>query len=186
MTYVYFIRHAEPDLTIHDDETRPLTKNGEESSIKLIDDFDGINIDVFLSSPYKRAIDTIKPLAENRNSTIQLAYEFRERKISDGWIENFSEFSRNQWKDFNFKLPNGESLKEVQLRNTIALANILDENSGKTIVIGTHGTSLSTIINKYDETFTYSEFEKIKNKMPWIVKMTFDKFKLISIERTIN
>lgn len=85
---------------------------------------------MFISSPYKRAIDTIKPLAENRNSTIQLAYEFRERKISDGWIEN-----------------------------------ILDECSGKTIVIGTHGTSLSTIINKYDNTFTNSEFEKIKNKM---------------------
>lgn len=26
MTYIYFIRHAEPDLTVHDDEIRPLTK----------------------------------------------------------------------------------------------------------------------------------------------------------------
>ena len=183
MTYVYFIRHAEPDLTVHDDEIRPLTTYGEESSRKLIDDFDGINIDMFISSPYKRAIDTIKPLAESRNSSIQLVYDFRERKISGGWIENFSEFAINQWKDFNYKLPDGESLKEVQLRSTIALANILDDYSGKTIVIGTHGTSLSTIINKYDETFTYSEFEKIKTKMPWIVKMTFDNLKLISLEK---
>lgn len=183
MTNVYFVRHAEPDFSIHEDEIRPLTKNGEKSSIKLINSFDGIKIDLFISSPFKRAIDTIKPLAENRDSTIQLVFDFRERKISDGWIENFNEFNKNQWEDFNFKLPNGESLKEVQLRSTAALSNILDNYSGKTIVIGTHGTSLSTIINNYESTFNYNEFEKIKNKMPWIVKMTFDKSKLISMEK---
>lgn len=182
MTNIYFIRHAEPDTSIHDDEKRPLTKKGEESSVKLIEDFDGLKIDMFISSPYKRAIDTIKPLAENRNSTIHLVYDFRERKISDGWIENFSDFAKKQWLDFNYKLPNGESLKEVQLRSRNALTTILDRYSGKTIVIGTHGTSLCTILNSYDETFSYSDFEIIKNMMPWVVKMTFDKTELISIE----
>ena len=84
---------------------------------------------------------------------------------------------------FRSKLANGKSLNEVQWRSTAALSNVLDEHIGKTIVIGTHGTSLSTIINYYDHTFTYAEFEKIKNKMPWIVKMTFDKTNLMSIER---
>ena len=34
MTNIYFIRHAEQDKSIHDDEKRPLTKKGEESSAK--------------------------------------------------------------------------------------------------------------------------------------------------------
>ena len=27
MTTVYFVRHAQPDLSVHDDLTRPLTEN---------------------------------------------------------------------------------------------------------------------------------------------------------------
>lgn len=28
MTTVYFVRHAQPDLSVHDDLTRPLTEKG--------------------------------------------------------------------------------------------------------------------------------------------------------------
>ena len=28
MTTVYFVRHAQPDLSVHDDLTRPLTERG--------------------------------------------------------------------------------------------------------------------------------------------------------------
>jgi len=31
---------------------------------------------------------------------------------------------------------------------------------GKNIVIGTHGTALSTIINYYDSTYGYDDFER--------------------------
>jgi len=33
---------------------------------------------------------------------------------------------------------------------------------GKNIVIGTHGTALSTIINYYDSTYGYDDFERMK------------------------
>jgi 2,3-bisphosphoglycerate-dependent phosphoglycerate mutase len=45
---------------------------------------------------------------------------------------------------------------------------------GKNIIIGSHGTSLSTIINYYDPTFGYDDFEKIRNVMPWVAKFIFD------------
>lgn len=43
-----------------------------------------------------------------------------------------------------------------------------------TVVVGTHGTALSTMINFYDQQFGYANFEKIKGSMPWIVKFTFE------------
>ena len=182
MTHVYFVRHAEPDFSVHDDATRPLTEKGEASSVKLVDHFVGVDIDVFVSSPYKRAVDTIKPLADDRNAQIQTMDDLRERKITDGWIEDFSAFTKKQWDDFDYKLEGGESLREVQSRNTKALSELLETYSEKTIVVGTHGTSLSTILHNYDGTFDLSAFEKIKNKMPWIVKMTFEKAKLARID----
>ena len=55
--------------------------------------------------------------------------------------------------------------------------------NGKNITIGSHGTALSTIINYYDKTFSYSDFEKIKNVMPWVVKFVFENNVCIKIEK---
>ena len=113
---------------------------------------------------------------------IEIVNDFRERKISDVWIEDFNSFSKNQWSNFEYKLNCGESLKEVQDRNIKALHKILNENSNQNIVIGTHGTALSTIINYYDKTFDYLSFTKIKDVMPFIVCMEFEKTNILNID----
>ncbi|MFA5524641.1 MAG: hypothetical protein WDA24_09830 [Tissierellales bacterium] len=48
------------------------------------------------------------------------------------------------------------------------------EYPNEKIVISTHGTALSTIINYYDKDFNYSEFERIKHLMPHIVYIGFE------------
>lgn len=49
------------------------------------------------------------------------------------------------------------------------------------IVIGSHGTALSTIINYYDKSFGYNDFEKIRFLMPWIVEFSFEDKKCVGI-----
>jgi 2,3-bisphosphoglycerate-dependent phosphoglycerate mutase len=71
-------------------------------------------------------------------------------------------------------LTDGECLQDVQERNISALQKVLNRYAGKNIVVGSHGTALSTIINYYDHSFGYSDFERIKNVMPWIVEFVFD------------
>ncbi|MBQ8598718.1 MAG: histidine phosphatase family protein, partial [Oscillospiraceae bacterium] len=44
----------------------------------------------------------------------------------------------------------------------------------KNVVIATHGTALSTIINYYDDSFGYEDFYRIQDVMPWLVEMQFD------------
>ncbi|UNU73458.1 histidine phosphatase family protein [Moraxella nasovis] len=148
MTAIYFIRHGEPNYHNRDDVNRELTDNGIIQSYKLIDVFKDKPIDEFFSSPYKRTIDTIKPTADYFKKEIAIIDEFRERKIGT-WVDDFDEFSQRQWQDFEFKLPNGESLKEVQDRNIHALNELLAKYKNHTLVIGTHGTALSTIIHHY-------------------------------------
>lgn len=58
-TTVYFVRHAEPNYHNHDDRTWELTTKGMEDR-KLVTAFlADKNVDVVLSSSYKRAIDAI-------------------------------------------------------------------------------------------------------------------------------
>jgi 2,3-bisphosphoglycerate-dependent phosphoglycerate mutase len=183
MTIIYFVRHAEPDFSNHDDLTRPLTEKGKRD-VELVNQFlEDKQIDIVLSSPFIRAIDTVKVFSDIINKEVQIIDGFRERKVDHCWIENFNEFSMMQWEDFEYKLKDGESLREVQNRNITSLKKVLADYQNKNIVIGSHGTALSTIINYYDPTYGYNEFNDIRGLMPWIVKFTFDVERCIGIEK---
>lgn len=54
---------------------------------------------------------------------------------------------QKRWADHDYHEEGGESLAMVQERNIEALNEILSENIDKEVVIGTHGTALSTILN---------------------------------------
>ena len=111
---------------------------------------------------------------------------FRERKAG----VNAAKLREERWADFNFVEEEGECLASVQERNIEALKEVLKNYEGKTVVIGTHGTALSTILNYYDKSFGAKEFFRIVNWMPYIVELTFDgedcieKKELAHIEKT--
>ena len=182
MTIIYFVRHAEPNYNNHDDKNRELTLKGIKDT-KLVTEFlKDKKVDYIFSSPFKRSIDTVKHFSEFIGKNIEIVEDFRERKVNDVWIEPFHDYCKAQWKDFDYKMENGESLREVQIRNINALEKLLAEYEDNILVIGSHGTALSTIINFYDNNFAYEQFLKYQKLMPWIVKLTFDKSKLLEIE----
>ena len=174
MTTVYFVRHAQPNYKNHDDLQRELTQKGLEDRKLVTEYLCEKGIDVVLSSPFKRAVQTVAHFAEKNDLPILSVPDFRERKVESGWIEDFEDFCRRQWEDFSYKRFDGESLEEVQRRNVQALNKVLEDYPEKTIVVGSHGTALSTIINFYDPGFGYEEFQRIRNLMPWIVIFRFE------------
>lgn len=174
MTNIYLIRHAQCDYNIKDDESPQLTTKGFQDSKLVTRYLQDKDIQHVFSSPYQRAVDTLQDFATINNLTIQEIDDFRERKISATFIEDFESFAKAQWNDFNYKLHDGESLSEVQSRNIQAVESLLHQYPNRNIVIGTHGTALSTIINYYDNKFGYAEFQNIKKLMPYVVHMAFD------------
>ena len=174
MTTIYFVRHAEPNYENHDDLERELSHKGLRDRALVTQFLSDKRISVVLSSPYKRAVDTVSEFAKHKKINIVTIDDFRERRVNSEWIPNFDAFCRKQWEDFQYKLTDGESLSEVQKRNIAALQSVLETYQGKNIVIGTHGTALSTIINYYDKDFGYCDFQKITKLMPWVVRMEFD------------
>lgn len=183
MTTVYFVRHAEPNYENHDDWSRELSAKGLEDR-KLVTAFlMDKEIDLVLSSPYRRAIDTVLDFAKRTGMGVTIVDEFKERRVDSGWIEDFDSFCKKQWEDFSYKLSDGECLKEVQNRNILALNRVLTSCEGKNIVIGSHGTALSTMIHHYDKSFGYSDFNEIRHLMPWVVKFTFEGTVCVNIQK---
>lgn len=63
--------------------------------------------------------------------------------------------------------------------NMEALHDILADNADKEIVVGTHGTALSSILNFYDNSFGCDDFLRIIDWMPYIIELDFEGNKLI-------
>lgn len=174
MTTVYFVRHAKSDKNIRDDRTRPLTPEGLADSEKVTELLKNKGIDLLMSSPYKRSMDTIGGLAKVLDMEITTDEDFRERNAGSWNGDDFLKFIEAQWADFNYKIFDGECLSSVQERNIRALKRVLTSCEGKTVVIATHGTALSTMINYYRPEFDFHSFMRILNFMPYVVKMEFD------------
>ena len=182
MTNIYFVRHAEPNYNNHDDMTRELSPKGMKDRELVTEFLADKQVDIVISSPYKRAVDTVAHFASLRDLPITTIADFRERKVDSSWIDDFEAFTRNQWADFNYKLIDGETLAEVQKRNIVALQEVIRQHEGKNVVIGSHGTALSTIINHFVPQFGIEEFTRIKSIMPWIVRLSFSDNDCVQIE----
>ena len=174
MTQIYFVRHAEPDYRIHDDALRGLTPRGQADCALVTDFLADKGVTAVLSSPYLRALDTVRPFAAAARLPIQHVADFRERRVDSVWIEDFDTFCRQQWADFTYHLPGGECLQEVQTRNIAALQEVLAQHAGETVVIGGHGTAIATVLNHYDPSFGHAQFERMRRLMPWIVRLDFE------------
>ncbi|MCM1253553.1 MAG: histidine phosphatase family protein [Clostridium sp.] len=162
-----------------DDRTRPLTAEGKQDAGIVLDFLKDKEIDVFYSSPYKRSFDTIADTAAFYGKEIRTDERLREReKGADG--NNHGMFEK-RWANHDYHEENGESINMVQKRNIAALTEILSENKGRRIVIGTHGTALSAIINFYQPAFGCKDFLRIIDWMPYIIELDFDGEKMVSM-----
>ncbi len=186
MTTVYFIRHAQSDNSVRDGRIRPLTEKGLSDRRLVTEYLSDKNIDAVLSSPFKRAVDTVSELADKYGLEVRTVEDFRERRSDIDFTRKtfgFETFMERQWADFNYTYSDGECLAVVQKRNIAALNEVLTEYKDKSIVIGTHGTALSTIINYYDSAYGFNDFMAMVNILPWAVKMIFDGKNCAGIEK---
>ena len=178
MTRVYFVRHAQPVHSWKDDSTRPLTKEGAEDTKKVLAFLKEKSIDRFYCSTYKRSIDTIKLAAEFYGMEIITDARLRERQKGEG--RNDYGIIQKRWENLNYHEIGGESIQMVQDRNIAALKEIIQDNPDKNLVIGTHGTALSSILRYYDPSYNCDSFFRMIDWMPFIVELDFEGEKLVS------
>lgn len=179
MTKIYFVRHAQPQFDyLGTDRDRPLTEEGKKDRKVVLDFLRDKKVDKFYSSPYKRSVDTISEAAAYFGKEIITDDRLRERE--KGLHGNTHGMFQKRWEDHDYHEEGGESIRMVQERNIEALHEILAANPDKILVIGTHGTALSTIDNYYDASYHCESFLRMIDWMPYILEMNFEGTKQIS------
>ncbi len=168
MRTIYFVRHAQRDITVTDEQTAPLTQAGLKAAEELPAFFAEKHIKAIYASPFKRAADTIKPTAEHLGLPITVKTDLRERCVGT-WVSDFTDFTRKQWAEPTYRMKNGESLNQVKERIMTVCHDIINESSGNLIICG-HGTAFSVLFHTLTASFTYADFRKMT--MPDIYRVS--------------
>lgn len=180
ITNLYFVRHAH-SIYSADELNRPLSERGKEDASKVTELLKNENINVLLSSPYKRAIQTIEGLSEIIGVEIVMEEDFRERLLSEVPVDDFESAIAKVWEDYSFSWEGGESNLVAQNRGIRALEKVWTQYEGKNIAIGTHGNIMALIMNDLDQKFDFTFWKKLD--MPDIYKLSFVNQRLIEVTR---
>lgn len=132
------------------------------------------NVKAISSSLCKRAYDTIKDLALTINPEIKIVDDFRDRETGNVWFDDLKPLQRNNGKTLTTGRIAEKILGKYKKETLLPLMKYL-KNVGSNIVIGSHGTVFSTVINYYNPDFGYEGFLSIVDKMPYILCFKFNK-----------
>ena len=93
---LYVVRHAKAGVRAvwtAPDHERPLTRRGRKQARRLVERFQGLEIERILSSPFLRCIQTVEPLGEARGLPVEAAPELSEGANVDELLRALDSFS---------------------------------------------------------------------------------------------
>jgi 2,3-bisphosphoglycerate-dependent phosphoglycerate mutase len=161
---LYLLRHAESDSSPDVPESDwPLSEKGKEQARALVDRFADCRIDAVYSSPYRRAMATVRPLAEARDLSICTDDRLRERELTDQWLDDHRQTLRRVWNDFDLVLPGGESSIECQRRVGEALNDLRARHDGDRVLVSSHGNAIGLYLNRLDSSFGFEAWKEMRN-----------------------
>jgi 2,3-bisphosphoglycerate-dependent phosphoglycerate mutase len=145
---ILVVRHAEPVVATVDgppEPLRPLTERGRRQAEELAERLCATRPRAIVSSPYQRALDTVRPAAERLGLEIELLDALREWRSGLRPRPDWRQHYLRCWSDPDHAPPGAESHRQAQARMLAALQGIVARwrPRGGTVVAGTHGTVIA-------------------------------------------
>ena len=186
-TVIYMVRHGESPKE-GNERTRGLTGKGKLDACRITESLKGEEIEVFVTSPYKRAVETIRDLAEHMGRKVVEMEDLRERVFASGEKrisdEELIPLLEKSFADPSFSLTGAESNAACQNRAIAVLKDILSIHKGKKIAIAMHGAIMTLMMGYYDSRYDLDFL--LHTSKPDIYKMVFDQNELVRMDRIWN
>lgn len=143
VTRIILVRHADsvvPTPGGPDQLSRPLTPAGLAAAASLAPELVALGAHRVVSSPYLRAVQTVRPAAAALGVPVETDQELREWDSGLGPRPDFARLHEESWADPSLARPGGESLAQLSARAVRALRRLLD---GPDVLVGSHGNFVS-------------------------------------------
>lgn len=156
---IYLIRHCQAEGQPPESK---LTAEGIKQAEKLADFLSSIKVDRIISSPFLRAVETIRPFAQKATIEIETDERLAERVLSSSSMPDWLEKLKLTFNDLDLKYEGGESSKEAMDR-IIQAVNEMIESHAQNSVLVTHGNIMSLLLKSYNKSFGFDEWLQLSN-----------------------
>lgn len=143
---IFIVRHCEAQGQAVDAR---LTETGRQQAIDLSGFFANKKIDRIISSPFERAVASVKLLSEKINLHIGTDERLSERKLSPENLPDWLNHLKASFTDLDLKLAGGESSREAMCRIADVTEEVFHSEMENTILV-THGNIMSLLLKYYD------------------------------------
>ena len=174
---LYLIRHGKASMEGSDRE-RNLDEDGiiQATSLckKIKNQFKDKQVRL-ISSPFRRAVQTIEKLSEDFKADIEQNSSLEEIKIGKDEKISKHQIIEKMWSDENFKVSNGSSQLEHVNQIKSELNKILKDfyENEYNLILVSHGNSIGIILKYFlNQMFTFEDWKNIS--MPDMYSVSFD------------
>lgn len=157
---IYLIRHCQ---AMGQEPSAELTNEGREKALELVHILEKFSIDHIISSPYKRAMQTIKPFSESKAMPIIINHHLKERVLSEKPMEDWLEQLEKTFVEKDLSFSGGESSNDALTRIREVVDEIFENKQMHSVAVVSHGNILSLLINHYETTFGFAQWQQMKN-----------------------
>ena len=187
---IYLIRHGKAAME-GSDRDRNLDEDGKVQAIslckKIKKEFQDKKIKIF-SSPFARAVQTVKNLSQDMNVQIEQITSLEEIKMGKDPQLSKHQIIEKMWADDKFKTENGTSQSEHVSIIKSELDKIFNDfyNNEHDLILVSHGNSIGIILKYFfDIQFKFEDWKKIS--MPDMYYLEFnDENKITNYKRDIE
>jgi 2,3-bisphosphoglycerate-dependent phosphoglycerate mutase len=181
-TAIYLVRHAHAEW--RDDDQRPLSNAGIAAARLVADSLASRPIAAVYTSPSRRSVETVAPLADRLRQRPEVVPDLRERELPPVPPGEFEALVREAWLHPADAPRGGESNVRAQGRGLAVLRTVLARHAGSQAVVATHGNLLALVLNALDPAFAYEFWCRLS--FPDIYQMSFDGTEFRGVQRLWN
>jgi 2,3-bisphosphoglycerate-dependent phosphoglycerate mutase len=165
---IYLVRHCqaagqEPDA--------PLAELGQKQAVDLADRLRDLPIHRILSSPFVRACDSIRPLAQRLRLPIEEDERLIERVLSSAQMEDWRERLAATFEDLDLSFHGGESSRAAMERGVAVVDEVTKGSTTPTVVV-THGNLMTLILKHFDAGIGYAVWENLQNPDVYCIRFS--------------
>ena len=159
MTEVLLVRHCE---STGQQPEAPLAAAGLASAAELAAVLSAYDVDHLLSSPFRRALQTIEPFALQSGLPVNEDRRLVERLLSSEPRDDWQEQLRRTWSDFDYRAPGGETSREAQSRGCEVVDEIFATGHRRAVLVS-HGNLIGLVLHSIDPCFDYDAWSRLTN-----------------------
>lgn len=178
-TICYLIRHAHAEW--RDDDSRPLSKAGSEAARVVAERLASRPIAALYTSPSRRSVETVEPLASRLGLRPEVVPDLRERELPAVPPGEFEALVQQAWRLPAEAPRGGESNVQAQARGLAVVRAVVARHAGAQVVLATHGNLLALVLNALDPSFGYECWRGLT--FPDIYQVAFSGTECCGVER---